>query len=862
MEQRLPVSAQDLNAQAPAPLGPADLVSARGAVAVQLATDASESTVPTVLYSKGASMSCHPASLTKLMTALLAVERCGDLQTPITVDAKDLRPGSGNHHVPGDVMSLHAALHSLLIPSSNTAAEAIARSVGTAAGSADSSQQFLQAMNVRATELGMLGSRFTNPSGLHDPDMISTACDTVILLGEVAKHPSLIDILGKRHAHIEITGQRPRVEPVKTTVRTLDRQTVLGGKTGTRGRNPAQYNLAILVQGAGAPIAIALMASSDRAAREEDADAVIRHLNSGRPNEGTPARTSVSRVLTAEDLAGVVDGVWLRSPAPDWSLQRLLRPRAAVRSRRPPRNALLPVRNPNRSLRNLQESRLDDDSVALLTEDEALGSASRFPVLRVGERDEALSAIAKHYRDGYSGTMIAVTGSVGKTTTTSLLGTVLSGRLHTYFSRRDGNGLPSLREHCVALGEETHAVIEVARIALPVAADLLSPDVAVVTSIAEAHLQDLGSLEAVARVKGQLFSGLDVGGTAIYNRDTPHQEILRASAKQHAGRILTYGRHPESDVRLVRYTRTTNTVSVDLLGRPVEYQLLAHGIHNVMNSMAALCVIEAIGEDVSRFTDFFKHFQPATGRGTVHELDVAGRHVTLIDHSHNANPASMAAALGDFAAQHEGRRRVLVLGDMLELGPNEASLHTDLLSSVLCADPSAVYLVGSLMANLSTHLPDTIRAAHVSSVEQLEALLAIDLKDGDALLVKGSRDTGLEQFTTRFREQGKSAESDQPLSWRVTISGPAVQGVGYRQWVKQHAVKLGVHGWVRNRSDGKVDALISGDQTRLERLHGLLPAGPRKADVNRVLVRRVSTVPRPGFRIRSERSVEESSEKP
>lgn len=824
--------------------GPPDLITARSAIAMRLDGNGPAAAGPEVLYAKAAHTRFPPASMTKLMTALLAIERGTDLEQPIAVLESDLRKGSGNHLLTGDTLTLRDALHSLLIPSSNTAAEAIARTLGQLEGFSKPRQGFIDLMNARASSLGLADTTLTNPSGLHDDTMMSHAADMMALLREVAQHPFLVDILGTRYAWIKVRGTLQRIQR-RTTARALDQAGLVAGKTGTRPTGDRQYHLAAMAEVTGATYGFVLMKSVDNDARTGDTNALLSYLSGG-------ARATTAARPTADEVSKTVNGLWLRPPPTAWRLHRAARLGQALAENRSKTMSLVRISNPRSRLSRLERSQASSESLALITNGDISPDATRFPVLKVARVSEALATLAEVNRSKFRGKVVAVTGSVGKTSTCAILGTTLTSRYNTYFSTAGRNILASVWEHCIGLGEETRAVIEVAGEALPDAAPLVRPDVAVVTAVSEAHMADTHSLEQTARLKAQLFSGLGPTGTAVVNQDAEHADILLDAAKQHTGRVITYGSHPAADVQLQDYDPSIGRVSADFFGDPIQYNLGLPGKHNALNSLAALSAIHGLGEDVRQFTQLFQHLSPVAGRGVTRAVSLGTANVTLVDQSHNANPLSMRAALADFASRFADHRRVLVLGDMLELGPDEAALHAHLLEAVLSVEPASVYLLGPRMAHLWTRLPDELRGAHLNSTKQLRAILQTDLQSGDAVLAKASRSTGLEKLIA-----GLSTGSQTPkhLSWRITITGPTVHGVGFRAWFKKQALAAGVDGWVRNRGAGQVEALISGPGGDLRRIFEQLHSGPRKAEVTRVVTRRVSILARQGFRIKPNRAV-------
>ncbi|WP_166429875.1 UDP-N-acetylmuramoyl-tripeptide--D-alanyl-D-alanine ligase [Nesterenkonia sphaerica] len=378
-------------------------------------------------------------------------------------------------------------------------------------------------------------------------------------------------------------------------------------------------------------------------------------------------------------------------------------------------------------------------------------------VLRVPDVSKAANTVARKRRDAFNGAVIAVTGSMGKTTVTSMLNATLS-RQHTVFSpRSDKNGMASMRSRALRLGNEDYAVLEVPRAVLPGAEQILGPDVAVITAIAEAHMEAFGSLRETAQTKATLLEGLSEEGVAVINIDAPHSEILMASANKNSDRVITYGVARDADIRLSDYDAHSRQVTAVSLDRTLKYTLGASGKHNALNSLAVLGVIEALGLDVQEHLQGLADFRAVEGRGEVTVVERPLRRLTVVDQTFNANPASVRAAMTDFAEQYSGSHRILALGDMLELGPNEAELHAELSPAIAASEPDKVYLVGPLMVNAWKALPDKIRGAHVMTPEQLIALLQADIREDAAVLLKASHGTGLNRV----------AEAMKSTNWRL-----------------------------------------------------------------------------------------------
>jgi UDP-N-acetylmuramoyl-tripeptide--D-alanyl-D-alanine ligase len=257
------------------------------------------------------------------------------------------------------------------------------------------------------------------------------------------------------------------------------------------------------------------------------------------------------------------------------------------------------------------------------------------------------------------------------------------------------------------------------------------------------HLEYFDSIEAIARAKAEIFSGLEPGGTAIVNRDNAQYELLAECARRSpAGHVLSFGAHAAADARLVTFEPLADgsLVTADFRATPIRYRLGAPGRHMAMNSLAVLLAADAVGVDVREAAERLQSFRPPAGRGARSTLVSPSGPFTLIDESYNANPVSMRAALallGDAPVPGCGRR-IAVLGDMLELGAEAPALHRELAADVERNGVQVVYAAGPLMKHLFDALPREIQGVWRLSSADLEAALAETIAAGDVVMVKGS----------------------------------------------------------------------------------------------------------------------------
>jgi len=386
-------------------------------------------------------------------------------------------------------------------------------------------------------------------------------------------------------------------------------------------------------------------------------------------------------------------------------------------------------------------------ALAVVSREKRAQFAADAPLLVVEDVLAALVALAKASRARLQGKVIAVTGSVGKTSTKEMLRQVLEKQGATHASVASFNnhwGVPLSLARCPA--NVAFAVFEIgmnhAGEITPLV-KLVRPHIAIVTTVEPVHLEFFKSVEAIADAKAEIFLGVEAAGAAVLNRDNPQFARL----KRHAGKagitnIVTFGEHASADARLldVSLHADCSAVHAEILAHDVTYKLGMPGRHMALNSLAVLAATSLAGADLARSSLALSQIVPAAGRGVRRVLDLGHGTATLIDESYNANPASMAAALNVLGRAVVGPqgRRIAVLGDMLELGPTGAELHRGLAAAVSANGVDAVFCCGPLMQNLWDALPSAKRGGYAESSTLLESQVLMALRGGDAIMVKGS----------------------------------------------------------------------------------------------------------------------------
>lgn len=383
------------------------------------------------------------------------------------------------------------------------------------------------------------------------------------------------------------------------------------------------------------------------------------------------------------------------------------------------------------------------------------------PHVLVEDTSRALELLGKASRNRVLGKVVGVTGSVGKTSVKEALFAALdrssSGGAHRSVKSYNNHvGVPLSLSRMPA--RSRYGVFEMGMNHAGEIAALTAqvrPQVAVITTIAPAHIENLGSEEAIADAKAEIFGGLEPGGVAIIPADSPHFARLKEAAQRHAGAVVSFGRAAHADVRLLDAVTAPgggSLVTAEMGDRRLCYTIASPGEHWVVNSLAVMAAVRAVGGDLGSAGLALAEMEGLVGRGARIEIATQdGGKALLIDESYNANPASMRATLAQLG-QTRAARRIAVLGAMKELGDFGPGLHAALTEPLLASGADYAVLVGDEMTALADELGKlggdalgkTPRFAHCRTPAEAQAALAeFGLENGDAILVKGSNSVGL-----------------------------------------------------------------------------------------------------------------------
>ncbi len=400
------------------------------------------------------------------------------------------------------------------------------------------------------------------------------------------------------------------------------------------------------------------------------------------------------------------------------------------------------------------------------------------PLLIVPDVLQALVALGQAARARTAAKVVAITGSVGKTSTKEMVRAMLAGQGKVHAAEASYNNHWGVPLTLARMPQDSDfAVIEIGMNhpgEIAPLARMARPDVALITTIAAAHLEAFESIDGIAHEKAAIMDGLGAGGIAVLNADVDQIPILRQKAVNVGAQVVEFGTKA-SDYHLddVILSNETTVVKATALGAPVLFRIQTAGRHFAMNGLGALAAAQALGADLAMSVQGLGRWHPYKGRGAREKIVLdpveTDQMLDLLDDSYNANPTSLAAALEVLAVAqvHNGLgrvargRRIAFLGDMKELGLNEAQLHRDIAALPALSQIDRVHCIGPLMKHLYEALPDHQRGVWVETSQALlEDGLRRHLDSGDVVLAKGSLSMKLGLIVDAIRKMGHALPQD------------------------------------------------------------------------------------------------------
>lgn len=393
----------------------------------------------------------------------------------------------------------------------------------------------------------------------------------------------------------------------------------------------------------------------------------------------------------------------------------------------------------------------------------------RIPLLVVTDVLKALEDLGISARRRTRARIIAITGSVGKTSTKEMMRAALesAGKVHASPASFNNHwGVPLTLARMPA--ETKFGLFEIGMNhagEIEPLAKMVRPAIAVITAIAPAHLGSFRSLNDIARAKAEIFQGLGRRGTAVIPRDSKYFKLLYQLAQESGvAAIRSFGRKRGADFRLAEacYGPDGSSARISICGKRTNLSLVQPGEHVMTNALAVLGVAKLAGAELGPCVEALARVEAGSGRGDRFSVKVAGGRATIIDESYNANPASMSAALKTLGvARPRGRgRRIAVLGDMLELGGSSEKLHKALKEPIIESACNLVYLGGPEMAALAGELNSRLLAGHFGDTVKLAAALIADLRGGDVVMVKASNGLNFSAIIEKLHAEGSAPKAE------------------------------------------------------------------------------------------------------
>lgn len=366
---------------------------------------------------------------------------------------------------------------------------------------------------------------------------------------------------------------------------------------------------------------------------------------------------------------------------------------------------------------------------------------------------KALQDLALEARFRAPVTVVAVTGSVGKTGTKDTLAAALSKSFKVHSTSGNLNNHIGLPLSLARMPKETKFGIfelgmnhsgEIGHLS-----NLVKPELAIITNVNAVHLEHFENEQGIAEAKAEIFQGMSSDGQVILYSDNRWSQFLASKARE-AGikNIITFGSDPSCAVRIsnLKLNQNGSLIEIEVAGKTIQYTLDVVGKHIAINTVGVIACINALGCDIDYAIDSFQSICLSKGRGKHIRIPLGtGGELNLIDESYNANPIAMRAAFASFGLTklNNGGRRIAILGDMLELGSSGPFLHANLIDDLIASKPDIVVTVGSLMKNLYDKIPVDIIRLHANNSFDIAKKISQNLRVGDLILVKGSLGTNM-----------------------------------------------------------------------------------------------------------------------
>ncbi len=458
----------------------------------------------------------------------------------------------------------------------------------------------------------------------------------------------------------------------------------------------------------------------------------------------------MSPIFSADELHNIVGGKLHKK---NWNVTGI-----SIDTREIKKNELFLALKTKRDGNDFIFSAIEKGAKAAIINKIPIGLPANFPYILVKDSMQALYAIAKYSRKRYRGKLIAITGSVGKTSTKDILKKMLSAFGLTHSSPKSYNnhlGVPLTLSNIPKNAD--YVICEIgmnAKGEIEPLSKLASPDVAIITNISTAHLASFKCLKEIAREKASICLGLKKSGLLIYSVDNEYGDLLKSVIFERKINAMTFGSKKFADISLNNISFLNNKSFASLTLNKIffsDFSIGALGYHQLLNSLAAIGVILSYRLNLRIALNELNTWEPRNGRGKFLDISLKKNlkkiKIRIIDESYNCNPSSLAASFEILKYAEFGTkkisRKIAILGDMLELGINEKDFHREVANNENIKFFNKIHCVGSLMKELYFKLPKKQKGMLVRKPKELISHILINAEDRDIYLIKGSNSIGL-----------------------------------------------------------------------------------------------------------------------
>lgn len=378
-------------------------------------------------------------------------------------------------------------------------------------------------------------------------------------------------------------------------------------------------------------------------------------------------------------------------------------------------------------------------------------------IIKVNNTWDALISLAKFKRQNSNAKFIAVTGSAGKTSTKDTIYKVLlKSGFRTFASRGTFNNHIGLPLNLASIPDDLeYGVFELGMNhpnEISPLSDLVKPHISLITNILPVHLENFKNVEGIADAKCEIFDGMPEDGIVVLNRDSGYYDYSVLKSPK-TSKILSFGEDIKSDSRLTKYNFDGEKAKLEFIvfGEPIQFSTYLAGRHMAQNIAAVLAISKNIGISLSKAAEIISTLSPLSGRGEIFNTNISGHQCKIIYDCYNANPSSIKSSLAHIKDMSHPNK-VVILGDMKELGHNEVEYHKSLLQPIIDAQIKEVYTVGPLMFHLHSDIQEYCKCLHFEDSKSLESALPSLITKDSMILFKASKSMGLTSVVEKLRK--------------------------------------------------------------------------------------------------------------